>query len=306
MPPRRDRAKATQYFELRELPDPGASQYTAPNPEYGAVFTYYLKNDPPVREDTRATQGARGADQKEKSPTVKILITDAEEMLIREIDAPDRMGFNRISWNLRYPLSFDPEGTRPGYFEPKKGVFVLPDEYEVKLLARGMEIMEVIKVRVDPRINTNLYWLRQRFDISMALSDMQRAFSEGRDAVRKMSAELKRIEDALKDRKDIPKKVSEKMAEISKELKDVEKAFKKDWRGMEFAIMDLAGKVQATTAPPTQAQRTTARKLKEKLDGHISRINDLITREFPDLQVELVSKGVSLFVVKPIQLPRRY
>jgi hypothetical protein len=96
------------------------------------------------------------------------------------------------------------------------------------------------------------------------------------------------------------------MTEISKELEEVGKAFKKDWRGMEFAIMDLAGKIQATTAPPTQAQRTTTRRLKEKLDSHIKRINDLITREFPDLQVELVSKGVSLFVTKPIQLPKRY
>jgi Skp family chaperone for outer membrane proteins len=121
-----------------------------------------------------------------------------------------------------------------------------------------------------------------------------------------MGAELKRIEDALKGRKDIPKKVREKLTEISHELKDVEKAFKKDWRGMEFGIMDLSGKVQATTAPPTQAQRTITRRFKEKLDSHIKRINDLITREFPDLQVELVSKGVSLFVVKPIRLPRRY
>ncbi len=137
----------------------------------------------------------------------------------------------------------------------------------------------------------------------MAVSDMQRAFSEGRDAVSKMSAELKRIEKALEDR-DVPKKVKQKMREISKELEEVGKAFIKDWRGMEFAIMDLAGKIQATTAPPTQAQRTITRRLKEKLDSHIKRINNLITREFPDLQVELVSKGVSLFVAKPIQLPR--
>jgi len=300
--------EAFQYFETRQLPNPGASQFSGPNPEYGALITYYLKSDPPQPESLKTEKEDTGNSSQYKSPYsgVKIIISDARGNVIREIEGPDRMGFNRVSWDLRYPLSYDPEGTSAGYFEPKKGVFVLPDEYEVKLLARGMEFIEVIKVRVDPRINTNIYWLRQRFDISMAVSDMQRAFSEGRDAVRKMSAELNRIEKVLKDREDVPKKVKEKMNEISKELEEVGKAFKQDWTGMEFAIMDLAGKIQATTAPPTQAQRTIVRRLKEKLDGHIKRINDLITREFPDLQVELVSKGVSLFVAKPILLPRRY
>jgi len=300
--------EAIQYFETRELPNPGASQFSGPNPEYGALITYYLKNDPPQPEPLKTEQEGTDEGSQYKSPYsgVKIIISDARGNVIREIAGPDRIGFNRVSWDLRYPLSYDPEGTSAGYFEPKKGVFVLPDEYEVKLLARGLEFIEVIKVRVDPRINTNLFWLRQRFDISMAVSDMQRAFSEGRDAVSKMSAELKRIEKALEDRDDVHKKVKQKMREISKELEEVGKAFIKDWRGMEFAIMDLAGKIQATTAPPTQAQRTIARGLKEKLDSHIKRINNLITREFPDLQVELVSKGVSLFVAKPIQLPRRY
>jgi hypothetical protein len=300
--------EAFQYFETRQLPNPGASQFSGPNPEYGAMITYYLKNNPPQPAQAKPEGESIDTKAQYKSPYagVKIIISDARGNIIREIEGPDRMGFNRVHWDLRYPLSYNPEGTSAGYFEPKKGVFVLPDEYEVKLLARGLEFIEVIKVRVDPRVNTNLYWLRQRFEISMAVSDMQRAFSEGRDAVRKMSAELKRIEDTLKGREDIPDKVKEKMAEIANELEDVEKAFKKDWRGLEFGIMDLAGKVQATTAPPTQAQRTIARRLKEKLDSHIRRINELVTREFPDLQVELVSKGVSLFIAKPIRLPRRY
>jgi len=300
--------EAFQYFETRQLPNPGASQFSGPNPEYGALITYYLKNAPPQPAQRSQEDDKTDTRAQYKSPYsgVKIIISDSRGNIVREMEGPDRKGFNRVSWDLRYPISFDPEGTSAGYFEPKKGVFVLPDEYEVKLLARGLEFMEIIKVRVDPRINTNIYWLRQRFDISMAVSDMQRAFSEGRDAVRRMTVELERIEEALKDRKDVPDKVRQKIREISKELEEVGKAFKQDWQGMEFAIMDLSGKLQATTAPPTQAQRTLTRRLKDKLDGHIKRINELITREFPDLQVELVSKGVSLFVAKPIQLPRRY
>ncbi|MBN1224958.1 MAG: hypothetical protein JXB23_17040 [Candidatus Aminicenantes bacterium] len=297
--------EAIEFFEARELPNPGASKFSGPNPDFGALITYYLKNNPST-EDAEKTDASKKNNDEAGGPHVKITISDAKGTTVRELDGPDCKGFNRINWDLRYGLSFDPEGTSPGYFEPKKGVFVLPGEYVATLHARGLELSQKIKVSIDPRISTNMYWLRQRFDISMTVSDMQRAFSEGRDATRKMSSELLRIKDVLKDRDDVPKKVSAKIDEISKELDEIGKAFKQDWYGMEFAIMDLAGKLQATTAPPTPAQRILVRQLSEKLEAHVKRINELITREFPDLQVELVSKGVSLFVSRPIEFPRRY
>jgi len=298
--------EAVQFFETRELPDPGASKFSGPNPDYGALITYYLKNDPPPTEIARALSDKDKTKGHDGTPKIKLIITDGRGTVVRELEGSDRRGFNRLSWDLRYALSFDPEGTSPGYFEPKKGVFVLPGDYEVKLQARGLDLIQKIKVSIDPRISTNMHWLRQRFDISLIVSDMQRAFSEGRDAVQKMSVELHRIKDILKGREDIPNKISVKMDEISKALDEIGKAFKQDWYGMEFAIMDIAGKIQATTAPPTQAQRTVVRQLSEKLEAHVKRINELITREFPDLQVELVSKGVSLFVSKPIEFPKRY
>ncbi len=297
--------KATQYFELRELPDPGASQFAAPNPEYGAVFTYYLKNDPPVREDTQANQGARGADRKEKSPTVKILITDAEEMLIREIDAPDRMGFNRISWDLRYPLSFDPEGTRPGYFEPKKGAFVLPGEYNVRLVARDQVIEQRLTVETDPRARANPYALQRRLELSLTVSDMQRAFIEGWRAIDAMDKEIKRIDKALKGRENLPDKVMSKMQEIARELEELRVAFKEDRPSLEFKIMDLAGALQTSTSQPTQAQRTTTTRLKTRLEQYIKRINELIKEKFPELRALLISRDISLFVTRPIEPPKR-
>jgi len=246
--------KAIQYFELRELPNPGASQFSGPNPEYGALFTYYLKNDPPVQETAKAeAEKAPERDhQSEKTSTVKIVITSMDGMVIREIDAPDRKGFNRISWDLRYPLSFDPEGTRPGYFEPKKGIFALPGEYKVKLLARGQEIEQSVTVEVDPRIKTNPYALQRRLELSMTVSDIQRALTEGWRAVDSMDKEISRIDKALKDREDLPDKVRDKIREIAKELKEIQSAFREDRTSMEFVIMDLSGTLQATTACPRE------------------------------------------------------
>jgi len=299
--------KAIQYFELRELPNPGASQFSGPNPEYGALFTYYLKNDPPAKEtvqvqtDTTPEQDRRS----EKSSTVKIVITSADGMVIREIDAPDRKGFNRISWDLRYPLSFDPEGTRPGYFEPKKGIFVLPGEYKVKLLARGQEIEQSVTVEIDPRIITNPYALQRRLELSMTVSDMLRAYTEGWRAVDAMDKEISRIDKVLKGREDLPEKVRGKIQEIAKELKEIQSAFREDWTSIEFVIMDLAGTLQTTTAQPTQAQRSTVNRMRDELERYIRRINELIEEKFPELRALLISRDISLFVTQPIEPPKR-
>jgi hypothetical protein len=69
--------------------------------------------------------------------------------------------------------------------------------------------------------------------------------------------------------------------------------------------MDLAGALQATTSQPTQAQRNTVNLLREKLEEHIRRINDLIKKKFPDLRALLVSRNISLFVTRPIEPPKR-
>jgi photosystem II stability/assembly factor-like uncharacterized protein len=299
--------KAIQYFELRELPDPGAALFSGPNPEYGALFTYYLKNDPPGQGAAQAQAELTPEQNRrsEKPPTVKIVISSADGIKIREIDVPDRKGFNRISWDLRYPLSFDPEGIRLGYFEPKKGVFVLPGEYKIKLLARDQEIEQSVTVEVDPRIRANPYSLQRRLELSMTVSDMQRAYTEGWRAVDAMDKEINRIDKILKGREDIPDKVKGKIQEIAKELKEIRSAFREDWTSMESVIMDLAGTIQATAAQPTQAQRTTVNSVGDQLERYIKSINELIKEKFPELRALLISREISLFVTRPIQPPKR-
>ncbi len=299
--------KAIQYFEMRELPDPGASQFSGPNPEYGALFTYYLKNDPPGQNAPQAqAETASEQDRRsENSSTVKIVITSEDGSVIQEIDAPDRKGFNRISWDLRYPLAFDPEGTRPGYFEPKKGAFVLPGEYKVRLMARGQEIEQPVTVEVDPNARANPYALQRRLELSMTVSDIQRAYTEGWRAVDAMDKEIKRIADALRGRADLPDKVTSKIQEIAGELKEIRDVFREDRPNLESVIMDLAGALQATTAQPTLAQRSTVYRTRDDLERYIKRINDLIREKFPELRALLISRDISLFVTKPIEPPKR-
>ena len=63
---------AMQYYEARLLPVPGASEFSAPNPEYGALITYYLKNEPPKDTGTASGNGAANGDGSSAATTRRL------------------------------------------------------------------------------------------------------------------------------------------------------------------------------------------------------------------------------------------
>ncbi|MAN59413.1 MAG: glycosyl hydrolase [Flavobacteriaceae bacterium] len=95
----------------------GDSHYVAPNPEFGAVFTYYLKDGLKKQEDVRQEKEKQlgnqdvpfpgwDALQEEKlqqDPKVIIAVANSEGQVIRRISGPAKKGVHRIAWDLRYP-----------------------------------------------------------------------------------------------------------------------------------------------------------------------------------------------------------
>lgn len=92
----------------------GSQVYVAPNPDFGAIFTYYLKNDLESLEKKRQNkeknqQGnipfagwdAIAKEVREQAPYVYVEIKNKSGEVINRIKAPAKKGFNRIAWNLR-------------------------------------------------------------------------------------------------------------------------------------------------------------------------------------------------------------
>ena len=95
--------------------------YTAPNPPFGAVFTYYLKDDlktpqeaaPGGREEAADKEGgiarlsrrweALRAEEREEEPAMLLIVTDEEGNVVRRLTAPAKAGFHRVAWDLRFP-----------------------------------------------------------------------------------------------------------------------------------------------------------------------------------------------------------
>ncbi len=141
------------YLNNRDLSNK-AARFSGPNPEYGALITYYLKDGPPPGEPA----GENPPSEEETSaepPGVTIQILDPSGAVIRELPGPDRQGFNRIAWDLRMVAD---TAVSPGEEEETQGqrrrpqmTDVEPGSYTVKLIARGAELIQTVTVVPDRR-----------------------------------------------------------------------------------------------------------------------------------------------------------
>ena len=166
------------YLPRSVAGDQGASDYMAKNPPYGAVFTYYLK------EDLKSLKAQRTASEKaleagtpvpfpgwekldeekaEELPYLLFTITDSEGKIVNHVKAPASKGIHRVSWDLSYAskniITLDPPKGSP---EPGSGYKVMPGEYSVSLQGvqkgvltslsepQSFEVKQLIKGSLEP------------------------------------------------------------------------------------------------------------------------------------------------------------
>ena len=91
----------------------GDAEYIAPNPPFGARFTYYMADKVKSLKDTRKEKEKKNTNfpgwdalEKEKNqeaPEVLLLIKDASGKLVNTVKGTNKKGFNRANWKLNYP-----------------------------------------------------------------------------------------------------------------------------------------------------------------------------------------------------------
>jgi hypothetical protein len=140
-------------FGFRGVGFQGASFYAAPNPEVGAVITYYLKDEikslKEKRRDAEKEKQKKGEDfkyppyerlkQEQEEPKSYLLftITDEQGNVVRKLKTKPKKGVNRIVWDFRYntfsPISLEPVDDSAPWYEPDRGFMVVPGKYFVSL-----------------------------------------------------------------------------------------------------------------------------------------------------------------------------
>ena len=106
------------YVEKRGIYGQGASDYKAPNPDFGATFTYYLKEELTSLKFIRQQQekkkvankeevsflgwDALAREQRAEDPIIMLVIRDTKGNIINSVKGKTAKGINRITWDLTH------------------------------------------------------------------------------------------------------------------------------------------------------------------------------------------------------------
>ena len=197
-------------------PTLGSTAYAAPNPDFGATFTYVLNRTPEtpadVRERTESELSERGADVPfpgydvlraeagETGARVLLQVSDDAGRPVRWIEGPARAGAHRVSWDLRRPapnpISLSQPTFRPPWVTDPVGPLAPPGRYSVQMVlvsGDGVEALgsaQTFNVRPVPSLPSTTDFV--------AVAEFQRQASELSRRVGAAGGELGRIRQRLR------------------------------------------------------------------------------------------------------------
>ncbi len=149
--------EALLYIEQPDrVGDRGKGFWTTPNPPYGAVFTYWLRDGLKTKKDLRIeaetearedetdaplpTMEELRAEDLELEPAVFLTVRDGRGSLVRRVKAEQGAGLHRVAWDLRLPpaapTNLTPEANLSPWATPEKGPLAFPGSYTAALEAR--------------------------------------------------------------------------------------------------------------------------------------------------------------------------
>lgn len=152
---------AKMYIQSSGFDNQGSTYFKAPNPEFGATITYYIKDVPKTAKEIRQekekalfekgdpipqpTTNELNAEEKETKPYLVFTITDENNNIVKRLYKSASKGIGRVTWNFTYesisPVTvtkFEPvstgEGRRGG-----GGIQAMPGTYKaaLSLVAKG-------------------------------------------------------------------------------------------------------------------------------------------------------------------------
>ncbi|MEE8191559.1 MAG: hypothetical protein V3T74_02365 [Gemmatimonadales bacterium] len=245
----------------------GASFYTAPNPPFGATFTYYLRESLKTREAQRHGREAKlakdsqdvfyptwdelKAEDREEDPAVILTVRDAAGDVVRRIGGKTSKGIHRVTWDFRYPgfgpISLTGDGNGP---------LALPGTYTVSIDKR----VDGVTTQLVPPTS---------FEVeSLGMPSLPPADREAVLAFQRQTGELQR---AVMGASRAAAEAAEHIEYIKRAIEvspNVDADLRVEARSLELRLMDFR---EALTGDPTKGRHS-----EPEMPGIIGRVNTVV------------------------------
>ncbi len=272
------------------------------NPPEGAVFHYYLDEEPEEELQLRILDF--------EGNVVRSYTNSKENRAHEDVSLlPDEEGANRFNWNLKYPGPEVVSSARPtedddiiwGYLDGPRAV---PGTYTVELQAGDWSQKKTFRVKKDPRISASTEDLEEQFDL---LSDIGNSLEEGHDHLKKLRSVREQLNNTVEHLSDAGYNGSLKtkadtliqgLTRVENELiettsGDVAK-LEPEWSSQ---IAWLGGYVASAPARPTQQAYERYRDLNEELEQHAGTLEQLFRQELTEFNEAVEAAGASAVTV---------
>ena len=305
----------------------GETLYTAPNPPFGAVFTYYLKEDLKTRKKMRWEAEAEvekeggnveypkwedlRAEEREKDPVILLTVTDAEGQVVRRITAPAGAGMHRVSWDLRYPstmpASLGGGPTDNPFFQPPQGPLAAPGRYTVTLAKRIGDVTtplgEPQTFEAEPLANTSLPATDRKatLDFQRKVANLQRAVAGAASALEEGLTRVELIQKALLDTPAADPKMLDEARRIEDHLRDLNEQLTGDPVKGEHneptspsiadRVFQVVGGAWGSTSAPTQTHQNNYTQAAEAFAPLLADIRKSLGEDLVNLEKRMEAAG---------------
>jgi photosystem II stability/assembly factor-like uncharacterized protein len=296
----------------------GDNAYSAPNPEFGATFTYYLKESVKTRKEQRKEREKElesdedhpfpdweelDRELDELKPRVEIEIRDENDVILTRVSAKRKKGLHRTSWNLRAPLPMAIQKDNP---DRQRSYRVADGSYQAQLV----KFVDGIYTPMSAPVSVEVESLHPGA-LPAKEETTKAAFREDiiafDNAIRKSNKQLSSIEKQLKALMEARERASQAAPEVDAKLA----AMREEVLQLQYQLSGTPakGELRESQDPrprdrlyaayrglrgsygPTPLHRTTLEAGQTELEPLADQIESIFETDLPALKKEVMDSG---------------
>ncbi|WP_167605159.1 WD40/YVTN/BNR-like repeat-containing protein [Maribellus sediminis] len=314
---------ALMFIQTSGKSNQGSTYFTADNPEYGATFTYFLKEVPKTKAQLRKEEEKelfkegkpipqpswrelQLEEQQEKTHLIFTIYDNNGNVIDQFSKAPSK-GISRVNWNMTYATTVN--SRIGGKFNPVsntgRGIMVMPGTYKVGLkmwhegeLTELVEPVSFVCKKLNNTVlpaedyNENVEFAEKVNKLALAVVGAGRVINENIDKVENIKQAIYATPGASQELMDKARALGVELEKLNFTMNGLPaKASGEEVPPAQVPLNDRLGNITYTHMGSTSGITTTEKQayeiLKEEFPPVLSALKQLVEKDIPALEAEL-------------------
>lgn len=310
----------------------GASFFTAPNPPFGAVFTYYLKEGLKTLKDARTEEEQKlnkdnkdipfpgwdevDKERRQEEPVIWLTVMDTSGNVVRKVTGPTSKGFHRVAWDLTYPDNTTIDVDKNPGLKDGSGPMAAPGKYTVTLSKQvdGVvtELSEPVEFSVDRLYKGALEGSTPEVTVAFwkELTQFNKEISALSTTLENTSKRVEALQTALYRTTVAPGELNKELHDLRQTLYTLDEKLNGNHSKAEIGegdIYSISARLSAaqtgtglSTYGPTPEHKKTISIAKKEFSSLRTELEHIVNIQLPQIEKKLIAAGAPWIEGQPI------